>query len=240
MTLRQHLEDLVEFTLESAFSLSGMLGHSSYLLLVLSMLMRRLVLLRLLVIASALAGISYSSFILTDPVGTFWEILLIAVNIGQLALGAWSDRSTQFTGREAVLRELHFQKLPPRRLRRLLAAGEWTSISQGARLTDQGTPVPSLYYIAEGTASVHYDGVRIGSCGAGTFVGEMTATTGEPAFATVRADGQIEVWQVRADVLRDLVERVPEIGNALEAAVFRTLRSRLLDRNRRDVLEQLA
>lgn len=230
----------MEFTLESAFSPSGMLGHSSYLLLVLSMLMRRLVLLRLLVIASAVAGISYSSFILTDPVGAFWESLLIVVNIAQLALGAWTDRATQFAGREAVFRELHFQKLPPRRLRRLLAAGEWTRVPAGTPLTQQGTPVPSLYYIAEGAAAVRVDGVRIGSCGAGTFVGEMTASTGEPAFASVVAEQEIEVWQVKADVLRSLVERVPEIGNALEAAVFRTLRSRLLERNRRDVLEQLA
>lgn len=84
----------MELTLESAFSSEGALGHFAYLLLVSSMLMRRMFWLRLLVIASALVAIAYSALILTDPVSTFWETLLVIVNIGQLSLSWWQDRRT--------------------------------------------------------------------------------------------------------------------------------------------------
>ena len=60
----------MELTLASAFSQEGLLGHAAYVLLVLSMLMRTLLWLRLLVIASAILGISYAAFILGDPVST--------------------------------------------------------------------------------------------------------------------------------------------------------------------------
>ena len=46
----------MELTLASAFSQEGLLGHAAYVLLVLSMLMRTLLWLRLLVIASAILG----------------------------------------------------------------------------------------------------------------------------------------------------------------------------------------
>jgi hypothetical protein len=50
----------MELTLASAFSQEGLLGHAAYVLLVISMLMRTLLWLRILVIASAVLGISYS------------------------------------------------------------------------------------------------------------------------------------------------------------------------------------
>ena len=130
----------MELTIESALSSDGALGHSAYLLLVLSMLMRRMVWLRLLVIASALLAIAYSALILTDPVSTFWESLLVLVNIGQLSLTWWLDRRTQFDAREDRLRGAHFPRLAPSRLRRLLRRGQWVALGAGTRLTCAGQP----------------------------------------------------------------------------------------------------
>ena len=79
----------MELTITSALSGDGALGHLSFVLLIVSMLMRSMVWLRVLVIASALVGVCYSYLILTDPVGVFWEGLLIAVNLGQLGLTWW-------------------------------------------------------------------------------------------------------------------------------------------------------
>jgi len=52
----------VELTLESAFSTGGLVGHFAYMLLVLSMVMRRMIWLRILVILSALVAIAYALF----------------------------------------------------------------------------------------------------------------------------------------------------------------------------------
>lgn len=114
----------MELTLESALSPQGALKHFAYLLLVLSMLMRRMFWLRVIVIASALVAIAYAALILTDPISTFLEIMLIIVNIGQLTLTWWLDRRTQFDPREDQLRQRNFPKLGPGRVRRLMGAGE--------------------------------------------------------------------------------------------------------------------
>lgn len=71
----------MELTIESALSPGGLVGHTSYLLLVVSMLMRRMWLLRILVIASSLVAITYDMVWLKDPVGVFWESLLVSVNV---------------------------------------------------------------------------------------------------------------------------------------------------------------
>ena len=55
----------------SVFFADGHMGHTSYVLLILSSLMRRMFWLRAFFIASALTGISYSVFWLADPVGVF-------------------------------------------------------------------------------------------------------------------------------------------------------------------------
>jgi len=57
----------MELSLESALSAKGLLGHLSYFLLIVSMLSQRMLLLRIGVVGSALAGIAYAVFILHDP-----------------------------------------------------------------------------------------------------------------------------------------------------------------------------
>jgi CRP-like cAMP-binding protein len=221
----------VELTLESAFSSQGALGHAAYLLLVLSMLMRKMFWLRVLVIASAVVAIAYASLVLTDPVSTFWETMLIVVNIGQLTLTWWLDRRTQFDSREERLRKAHFPRLAPSRLRRLLRAGEWVDLPAGTQLTRAGDPVPALWFLHEGRAQVVVAGVAVGQCLPDSFIGEMTVATGEPAFADVMLDTDAPVWRIDAKRLRDLASRDTETGYALEAAFFRMIRQKLADSN---------
>lgn len=230
----------MELTFESAFSPAGSLGHLAYILLIASMLMRRMVLLRLLVIASALVGIAYSSLILTDPVSTFWEGLLVAVNIVQLSLTWWMDRVTQFDARDAAFRAAHLPELSPSGFRKLIDSGTWRSIGPGASLTTEGQPVAALHYLRSGSARVLVRNREVARTGGNSFVGEMTILAGEPAFATVIIDEAAEVWSIDAAKLRDLRRLRPDIGQALEAAFFRTVRGRLVDRNMRDILGEIA
>lgn len=223
----------VDLTVESALSGNSLLGHLAYVLLTISMLMRRMVWLRIFVILSALSSIAYFGVILRDPVSVFWETLLISVNVAQLGLIWWLDRRTQFDERESRMIELHFKSVPRRRMRRLIDRGVWKQLPAQAQLTRQGTPVPALYYLAAGEAQVLVNGGLVATCATGSFVGEMTALTGEPAFATVEASEPLDVWMIPAGKLRSIVSEEPESGRAIEAAFFRVVRERLVQQNAR-------
>jgi hypothetical protein len=115
----------MDLTLASALSQEGLLGHAAYVLLVLSMLMRTLFWLRLLVIASAILGISYSVLILNDPVSAFWETCLVLVNIAQLVLSNWRNLRARFTPEELAFIMRHLPGLSRGEARALLDAGAW-------------------------------------------------------------------------------------------------------------------
>lgn len=221
----------MELTLESAFSSDGALGHAAYFLLILSMVMRQMFWLRVLVIASALVAIAYAALILTDPVSTMWETLLVVVNVLQLTLTWWMDRRTQFDARERQLKDLHFPTLVPHRMRRLLKIGHWRELPAGTQLTIAGRPVEAVSFLYHGSARVEVGGKHVGRCTSNSFVGEMTASTGEPAFADVVLEVASTVWQIDAGALRRLMTHDPQIGHALEAAFFRMIRQRLVDSN---------
>jgi hypothetical protein len=222
----------MELTLASAFSQEGLLGHAAYVLLVLSMLMRTLLWLRLFVIASAILGISYSAFILGDPVSTFWETCLVVVNIAQLLITHWRSLRARFSDVEAHFIARHLPGLGRGDARALIDRGRWVVLEQGACLAVQGEPVEHLSYIAEGKAEVRVGGVRVSTCDTGDFVGEMTALTGLPATATVVAAAPLTVWRIDAPRLREVTRRRDEISRELEAAFARNYRDKIVEMNR--------
>ncbi|NKB45742.1 MAG: hypothetical protein GKS03_15840, partial [Alphaproteobacteria bacterium] len=87
----------MELTLQSALSFGGMVGHMSYFLLFVSMVMRVMWVLRVLVILSALVGITYDIVWTKDPVGVFWETSLVVVNVVQLTIGWMQNRAEKFS-----------------------------------------------------------------------------------------------------------------------------------------------
>lgn len=88
-----------------------MVGHLSYFLLVISMLTRVMWVLRVLVIISALVGITYDVFWTKDPVGVFWETSLVVVNFAQLMLSYLQNRKEKFTHYESTFVDSAFPGL---------------------------------------------------------------------------------------------------------------------------------
>jgi hypothetical protein len=131
----------MELTLASALSQEGLLGHAAYVLLVISMLMRTLLWLRILVIASAVLGISYSALILGDPVSTFWETCLVVVNVAQLLLANWRNLRARFSDDERTLLGRHLPGLSRGEARALLDSGTWHRLEDGASMTTEGVAV---------------------------------------------------------------------------------------------------
>ena len=222
----------MDLSLDSALSLGGAVGHLSYFLLVLSMLMRRIGALRVLAIGSAIAGITYDAVWLKDPVGVFWESLLLMVNLGQLGLMHMENRRATFSSEERSFVRRALEGLNPGQQRRLLDAGLWYTGQPDTVLAREGQAVGQLVYLAAGEAVISVGDIRVAACHAGAFVGEMTVMTQEPATGTAVLSQSSRYWAIDARVLRQLASADPDIRRALEASFARNVRDKLVEANR--------
>lgn len=221
----------MELTIESALSPGGLVGHTSYLLLVISMLMRRMWLLRILAIASSLVAIAYDLIWLKDPVGVFWESLLVTVNVVQLSITWVLNHRVRLSHEEIDMVDSHLRSLDRIDQRRLLNSGLWISGEKGTVLTQEGNPVTHLTYLASGGADIFSGGHRVAECVPGAFIGEMTVLTGDSATGTAVLSLPSRYWVIDAEVLRALVARHDHIGHALKAGFADNLRDKLVRAN---------
>lgn len=118
----------------------GALATLSYVLLITSMLMGRILYLRLFAIASGVTGVLYFWLFLGDRVASVWEMLFIAAVLFQLALTAYRDRTTRFDDDETFFRNAAVPGLSPSEARLLLKQGDRRSLPAGTAITTQGRP----------------------------------------------------------------------------------------------------
>ena len=221
----------MELTIESAFSTGGMVGHLAYLLLVASMLMRQMVFLRILVIASALVAIVYAFVWLNDPVSSFWESLLVTVNVIQLFITWRQNRSAQFTEEELAFATRHFRGLPPREQARLLQCGHWENLEIGRVMTTEGEHPDHLYFLSTGAAEVCVGDRVVATCEAGAYVGEMSYIAGRPASATVVVSEPARAWCIPRATLAKFDDTQPAWLSVIEAGIARDLRRKVIASN---------
>ncbi len=222
----------MEFTLQAAFSPGAFLGHASYFLVVLAMLMSSILTLRILALGSGLAGIFYSAMILTDPVGVFWEAAFITANAAQLALMAWRSRTVRFSDEDHRFHQSAIPLVPAALARALINTGQWRDLAAGAELTCQGEAVKTLTYIADGTVEIRVDGQPVATCRGGDFVGELGIFSDHPATATAVAATPLRVLAFERPALMRAQRRQPEFRLALDAAFNTNLRHKLTAANK--------
>ncbi|NOS96825.1 MAG: cyclic nucleotide-binding domain-containing protein [Methylotenera sp.] len=95
------------------------------------------------------------------------------------------------------------------------------SYEAGEDLFHEGDEADGLYLIQSGSVTVSRmiggREVVLFYVAAGNYVGEMSLVSGEPRYATVRAAVATEAVLIKADRMRDIIARNPEIRNALDA-----------------------
>ncbi|MDO9365611.1 MAG: cyclic nucleotide-binding domain-containing protein [Methylotenera sp.] len=95
------------------------------------------------------------------------------------------------------------------------------SYNAGDDLFHEGDEADGLYLIQSGSVTVSRmiggREVVLFYVAAGNYVGEMSLVSGEPRYATVRAAVATEAVLIKADRMRDIIARNPEIRNALDA-----------------------
>lgn len=212
-------------------SLASLVGNLSYLLLVLAMFQRSLWRLRGLVAASAALALLHGLVWAQDPSGMLWQFALLGVSIYMISHALRARREGDFTPDENAFRQAALPDLPPQKVRRLLALGNWANGTPGACLTEQGKPVLYLYWLARGEADVTMDGQHVGHLDGGNFVGELSLLETGPATATVTLTSEARYWMVPAIKLRDLKREEPDLWAQVEAALSRDLGRKLRGMN---------
>lgn len=203
-------------------------GHFTYLLLIVSMLMRRMVWLRTLAVASGLAKIVYRGFMIFDPVSVLWETIFVLVNLGQLLAIWYYERHHRFRGDELHFAENMPRGIERRSVRRLLSLATRRTVDIGETVTVEGQPVTDLTYIAAGLVQIERDGKIIAVCGPGDFIGEMSYLTGAAASATARAIKPARCLAFNQEKLHRGAAADANVRKALEARLNHNLVGKLI------------
>jgi hypothetical protein len=203
-------------------------GHFTYLLLIVSMLMRNIVWLRSIAIAAGIAKIIYRTLIMLDPVSVLWETIFVLVNVAELGVIWWRSRPPLLRDEERLLLDAVAPNLSVPARKALLARAEWRDVPAGETLTRQGVPVGGLIYVAAGQVDIIADGRTIGQCKGGDFLGEMTWADGGAATATAITVGPARYAWFERRALSSAVTRLEGLRFALQASISRNLTQKLL------------
>lgn len=206
-------------------------GHFTYLLLIVSMLMRRMVLLRSLAVASGVAKIIYRAFFVFDPVSVLWEAIFVFVNVIQLFLIWYYEYQHSFAADEKHFAESMPGGVDRSAVKRLLDHAELVQFEPGATLTTEGEPVQKLMYLADGIVKIERGDRIVAICGPGDYVGELSFLSGSPASATATVVKPTRILSFDQKKLAAAIDADAQLRRTLESALNRNLAGKLVRAN---------
>lgn len=215
-----------------------LLTHIPYALLVLSMLMNDMGWLRAIAIAAGLIRIVNRAWLQVDPVIVFWEVIFVAVNVGQLAILWYYARRHRFSEDEGRFVDKLPRDIERRKIKRLLRLARPHRAEAGEVLTREGKRPAHLIFVTEGVAQIEQGGGRIvGVCGPGDFIGEMSFITGAPASATAIAARPMRYFAFDQGALEAALAADGELRRAMDASFNRNLVGKLVKANAEAAVE---
>lgn len=153
--------------------------------------------------------------------------LFAAVNAVKLLAIHRRARKGTMTREERALIEQVLQVEEPAQQRRLLDVISWRDADAGEVLMRQGQKAPPLIYVASGRVDVEHDGLLVGSCGGGDFLGEMSLVSGETASATVKVALPARIAVFDREGLQRLITGLPEMARALDHTLNKGLAGKI-------------
>lgn len=173
----------------------------------------------MLVLVSMIGAFHLSSAIIQGS----W-ILISIVGISRFYI---LSHMARFSDEEKRLLENAFPTLDKVTSRKLLNLGSWRSAEPNEVLTEIGIPIPYLYFLTEGSASVFVNDRQIADISPDTFIGDMTALSGDPATATVMISERSRYFAIPAALLRKTLDRDEslrrEVSGSLASAISKKL-----------------
>ncbi|MFZ1814674.1 MAG: cyclic nucleotide-binding domain-containing protein [Rhizobiaceae bacterium] len=215
---------------EAFFDPANLPGHVSYVLLIISMLMRQMHLLRMVAVSAGIfSAIYYIS--LGDSVSFFWECVFTLVNLVQLLILFIENRLGKFSAEEQMFIDTALHGLERVHVRRLLKLGTWSELADGQVLINEDTVPDGLFFLVNGSARIERKKRKVGMVGPGDFLGEMSYLTGKDATATVTSVTPIRFLTFDREALRSHLARNIEVRQAIEAGFNRNLVEKLVNTN---------
>lgn len=199
----------------------------SALLLITALAMTTIRRLRLVALAAGLLALVH---VVSNEMGLVPMLLaaaFVTVNLAQLAvLWSRSRKGTMLEEEKALFEHLLGAKASSHqgRLRDLI---RWRDVGMGTVLMRQGEQDPPLIYVASGKVRVEADGVEVGVCEEGDFLGEMSLVSGRKASATVTVVQLARIARFDRDALAQYARAVPEVGTAITNALNRGLAAKV-------------
>jgi NTE family protein len=119
-----------------------------------------------------------------------------------------------------------FDGVPPEELVRLFLRLERRTLAHGTTLLTEGLQAHEMYVVEQGAADAFVTGPdgrehHVNRLGAGGVLGEMSLLTGQPASATVRAVGQLEVLVIGDREFEHVASSYPRIYHNVGAILSR-------------------
>ena len=206
-------------------------GHFTYFLLIVSMLMRRMVTLRIVAVGSGIAKIAYRAFFVLDPVSVLWETIFVLVNIGQLLIIWYYEYHHRFADEERHFADNMPAGVDRSAIKRLLDLADLQRHATGDVLTTEGEPVKRLMYLADGIVKIELGDRVVAICGPGDYIGELSFLSGRPASATATVVKPTRILAFDQAKLTASIEADPQLRRTLESALNRNLAGKLVRSN---------
>lgn len=206
-------------------------GHFTYFLLIVSMLMRRMVTLRIVAVGSGIAKIAYRAFFVLDPVSVLWETIFVLVNIGQLLIIWYYEYHHRFADEERHFADNMPAGVDRSAIKRLLDLADLQRHAAGDVLTTEGEPVKRLMYLADGIVKIELGDRVVAICGPGDYIGELSFLSGRPASATATVVKPTRILAFDQAKLTASIEADPQLRRTLESALNRNLAGKLVRSN---------
>ena len=190
------------------------IGHLSFAIVALSLLMRDIILLRILSIASGLIGIFYNFFAAPTPlwVPIIWLALFIVINGYMIISFYHSNRQTGLSAEDLEIWKSNFLGLTADEYRRIRKLFEFQTYAPGDRLTSIGRDNHFLFFVTAGQLDVRRDGELINTLVQGDLVGEMSfLSTHASANADVVAHDQTKCIVIDKTKLRSIMTKHPTL-----------------------------
>ena len=190
------------------------IGHLSFAIVALSLLMRDIILLRTLSIASGLIGIFYNFFAAPTPlwVPIIWLALFIVINGYMIISFYHSNRQTGLSAEDLEIWKSNFLGLTADEYRRIRKLFEFQTYAPGDRLTSIGRDNHFLFFVTAGQLGVRRDGELINNLTQGDLVGEMSFLSPHAsANADVVAHDQTRCIVIDKTKLRSIMAKHPTL-----------------------------
>ena len=186
-------------------------GHLSFLIVALSLLMRDIILLRLLGILSGVVGIGYNYFVTMEPlwVPIIWLSVFMAINIYMIATFFLANRKANLSEEDLTLWQNNFLGLAIDEYRRLKKIFDHRTFDDGEVLIQLGQDNRFLFFVTAGQLVVHRNGQDIGVLEQGGVAGEMSFLTEALPNADVVASGGASCILIDKAKLRALMMKHP-------------------------------